>query len=284
MATRKFIDENALSHIALLIKQKYMAKEFKTGSTTDYKVLSDNNLTDELKTKILNAGSSSFTGNYEDLTNKPDLTVFAKSVDVTAQLNAAIANFLTETQIDAKITTATTNMATTSSVATAITTALADYYTKTEVDTKLADYAKTTEVTTAITNALKTYYTKTEVDTAITNATKDFITETAIDTKISTATNDMATNASVTTAINNAVKDITSFNYSIVTKLPATGVKGTIYLIANEGSAPNIYDEYIYVNGAFEKIGTTEIDLSGYQKTADLVPITNEEINTIFNS
>lgn len=88
----KILDNNGLSHLILLIKNMFVKKEFKTGSSSTYKVLSDNNLTDELVTKIQNAGDSTFSGNYNDLTNKPDLTVFAKSTDVTTAINTALAN------------------------------------------------------------------------------------------------------------------------------------------------------------------------------------------------
>lgn len=83
---------------------------------------------------------------------------------------------------------------------------------------------------------------------------------------ISTLTNDSGyQNASqVSSAIASAVGEITSFEYEVVQTLPATGEAGKIYLVANSGTAPNIYDEYIWVNNAFEKIGTTEMDLSNY--------------------
>jgi hypothetical protein len=62
------------------------------------------------------------------------------------------------------------------------------------------------------------------------------------------------------------INGITSFNYEIVTELPAIGQKGIIYLILNSASTEenNIYDEYLYVNNKYEKLGsfTTQIDLS----------------------
>lgn len=62
------------------------------------------------------------------------------------------------------------------------------------------------------------------------------------------------------------INGITSFNYEIVTELPAVGQKGIIYLILNSASTEenNIYDEYIYINDKYEKLGsfTTQIDLS----------------------
>ena len=51
--------------------------------------------------------------------------------------------------------------------------------------------------------------------------------------------------------------------------------------MANSGTGNNSYDEYIVVNGKAEKIGTTEVDLSGYIQKNDLVSITNAEIDQI---
>ena len=95
-----------------------------------------------------------------------------------------------------------------------------------------------------------------------------------IPTNVSAFTNDAnyQNSSQVQSAIATAVGDITSFDYQVVQTLPATGVKGTIYLVPNSGTSPNIYDEYIYVNNSFEKIGTTEIDLSDY--------VTNSELTT----
>lgn len=83
----------------------------------------------------------------------------------------------------------------------------------------------------------------------------------------------------VTAAINNAVGKITSFEYKIVASLPATteGKKGTIYLVAHSGSTnQNSYDEYIFLPAEgstaarYEKIGTTDIDLTPYAKKTDI--------------
>ena len=90
------------------------------------------------------------------------------------------------------------------------------------------------------------------------------------------------TASDVSTAINTAIAGITGIDYQIVQVLPATGEKGVIYLISNSGTSPNVYDEYIWVNNAFEKIGTTAVDLSGYVQYTDLVAYTNSEIDTIF--
>lgn len=89
------------------------------------------------------------------------------------------------------------------------------------------------------------------------------------------------TKAEVDAAIADAVGDITGFEYSAVASLPASGEKGVVYLVPNGGGAPNVKDEYIWVGEAFEKIGTTEVDLSGYLQTTDIEAITTAEIDEI---
>jgi hypothetical protein len=37
-------------------------------------------------------------------------------------------------------------------------------------------------------------------------------------------------------------------------------------------------------SGTFEKIGTTDIDLSGYVKTTDLTAITTDELNAMWSA
>jgi hypothetical protein len=87
--------------------------------------------------------------------------------------------------------------------------------------------------------------------------------------------------STVKTAVNNAVSGITSFEFKTVTSLPSSGSKGVIYLLSNGGSSPNQYDEYIWTGSAFEKIGTTAVDLSGYWAKTDLTALTNAEIDSI---
>lgn len=92
-------------------------------------------------------------------------------------------------------------------------------------------------------------------------------------------TGDVVSITDVNTALNNAVSGITSFEYKIVDSLPSTseGKKGTIYLVAHSGSTnQNSYDEYIFLpaegstSARYEKIGTTDIDLTPYAKKTDI--------------
>ena len=69
--------------------------------------------------------------------------------------------------------------------------------------------------------------------------------------------------------------------FDVVDALPATGEDKVIYLVPNGGSGDNSYDEYIWTGDAFEKIGTTEIDLSGYYTSAQTDTLLAEKQNTL---
>ena len=92
---------------------------------------------------------------------------------------------------------------------------------------------------------------------------------------------DAMTAEQITQAINDAIGSVTGISFEVVESLPATGEAGKIYLVAHAHGAKDQYDEYIYYNGAWEKIGSTDIDLSNYWNMDNLVAITNGEIDTI---
>ena len=86
----------------------------------------------------------------------------------------------------------------------------------------------------------------------------------------------------IDSAIQDALADITGFDFTIVQNLPVTGEKGVIYLIAHNHDVNDGYDEYIWINNGYEKLGHTDVDLSGYMETTDI--ITNTQIDTILGS
>lgn len=96
-----------------------------------------------------------------------------------------------------------------------------------------------------------------------------------------TKLNDYSTTAQMESAISTAVGNVSTISFSVVQSLPTKGNATTIYLVSNSGTGTNIYDEYIYVNSKWEKIGTTEVDLSGYVKSTDMSTLTNDEITKI---
>lgn len=88
-------------------------------------------------------------------------------------------------------------------------------------------------------------------------------------------------------AINEAVGSVVGVSFEIVTNLPTTGTPGTIYLIAHSHSDnQDIYDEYVWIPAQkkFEKIGNTDVDLSGYLLKTDIGEIGTTEMASLWDS
>lgn len=84
---------------------------------------------------------------------------------------------------------------------------------------------------------------------------------------------DAYTKTEANSAIATAVAGASHLKREIVTSLPdaASADANTIYMIAKANGAGNQkYDEYFLVDGAFEKIGDTEVDLTDYAKTTEV--------------
>lgn len=123
---------------------------------------------------------------------------------------------------------------------------------------------------------------KSDVSTKANTASPAFTgTPTAPTQAAGTNSTAIATTAFVAAAVASAVNGITGVKYQIVTSLPTSGAVGTIYLKAHSHGSGDAYDEYIWVDKAFEKIGSTDIDLSGYLKKSDVTAISNSEIDAM---
>ena len=172
-----YLDKTGLTQLWDKIKGKFVVKELKTDSESEYKVLSDNNLTDELKQKILNAGDSSFDGQYTSLTGKPSIeghelasgnqTAASLGLATPSDISTATADMATQTWVTEK------GYQTSTQVQQAITTATTDMATQTWVTSQ--NYATTSNVNTLITQAVSTVYTPkgslTDISTLTTLAT-----------------------------------------------------------------------------------------------------------------
>lgn len=93
--------------------------------------------------------------------------------------------------------------------------------------------------------------------------------KTEVPTKVSALTNDKGfkTESEVLALIQSSSK----LKKEIVTTLPSTGKEDVIYLIKDkDGQTGNVYTEYLWIGGAFEVIGSTKMDLSGYAKKTDI--------------
>lgn len=209
------IGENALSTILMLIKDKftgYVQKQFKTGSTSEYKTLTDNNLTDSLKSNY----DAAYT--HSQMDHAPANA--QENIIETVKVNGTALN-IENKAVDVPVPLLSTDLS--------------------------AD--------------------KTSVAKAATpKAVYDYVTS---------AINSVGLSFSI----------LSEGQYNADTGVPTVeGSNKYIYLVPDEDSTNDVYNEYIYVNGAFECIGKTAVDLSGYMKKEDLTEFTTEEVQAIWTS
>ena len=269
-----YMDKTGLTKLWAKIKDKFVLKEFKTGSSSEYKVLSDNNLTDALKEKILNAGDSTFDGQYTSLTGKPSI----EGHELASGNNTA----------------ASLGLATPTDVSNAVN----DMATQTWVNGQ--GFAKTSEVTQQITTATTDMATKAWVnqqnfatDSELTSATADMATQTWVQGQ------NYATTSSVNSLISAAVAGVYKAKGSVAfASLPALGSAtiGDVYNVTDQFSTTA---DFVEGTGKTYSAGTNVVcvdagsgskkwdilagfvDLSGYVAKTDMVAITEEEINEI---
>lgn len=73
------------------------------------------------------------------------------------------------------------------------------------------------------------------------------------------------TNFKTESEIQSMIEKASSLKKEVVTSLPATGKDDVIYLVKDpKGKDNNNYLEYLWLNGKYELIGSTQVDLSGY--------------------
>lgn len=214
---KDYSGSNTLSTLILLIKNTlngFAKKELKTGSESEYRTMTDNNLTDALKT------------NYD--------AAYSHSTNAHAPSDAQ-ANVIETVKVNG----------------TALT-----------VEQKAVDIAVPL-VSTDI-SADKT----SDAKTASAKAVYDYVA------------------AAIAGANGGMAKQIlVSGEYDETSGVPTVeGDENVIYFVPSGEEGNNVYKEYMYINGAFEFIGTTETDLTGYVKETDLSEITADEVNALWTS
>lgn len=117
-----------------------------------------------------------------------------------------------------------------------------------------------------------------------------------MDTAPTASSENYVTSGGVKTYVDNAIAAVKQFQYEVVSALPAASADtmGKIYLVADQHSSTDNYDEFITLNNegtyVWEKIGNTDIDLSGYVKNTTTIAgvdlkdnITKTELLTALN-
>ena len=250
-APYNYLDKTGLTNLWAKIKEKFVVKELKTDSDSEYKVLSDNNLTDELKQKILDAGDSSFDGQYTSLTGKPQIEghELASGNNTAASLGLATPTDVSNAVDDMATQTWVTSQGyqNASQVQSAVTTGTADMATKTWVGEQ--GYATTSNVNNLISQAVSTVYTPkgslADISTLITLATSGKV-------------GDVYNISSEFTTTNVFIEGIGK-NYPAGTNIVLVEVEGEKKWDVLAGS----------------------VGLSAYVKSSELIAITDTEINAI---
>lgn len=102
-----------------------------------------------------------------------------------------------------------------------------------------------------------------------------------------TATQGTNTSQIATTEfVQNAIANIGTEEFElikIVQVLPETGEPNKIYLVPiSEESESNKFNEFLWVNNAWEYVGTQSLNLEGYVKATDMEEITFDDIEQMF--
>lgn len=147
--------------------------------------------------------------------------------------------------------------------------ALKDYVTTGNLSKELANYVKSVNLVSMLDGKVDKATGKTLTSNDFTDSYKNKLDGLTKITKISQLTND--SNYVTDLKMQEALAKIKTLKKEVVDTLPATGQDDVIYLVKDaKGKANNVYLEYLWINGAFELIGSTEVDLSGYAKKSDL--------------
>lgn len=109
----------------------------------------------------------------------------------------------------------------------------------------------------------------------------NYVTDTGFANTLATALARYPTKEEVNSALSGATKR------EVVDVLPSVtdADPKAIYFVPVSGTQEedNIKDEYMLINGKWEKIGTTRIDLSGYWSKTELKAMTSAELTAILN-
>ena len=259
MAEKNYSSKNTLTYLLTLLKGKFdkkVDKEHKTGSESDYKVLSDNNLTDELLKKINDAGSSSFNGSFNNLTDIPTL-------DGTELKGALTKEGL---GLAGKEDIPTDNADLTNG---------AGYQTASDVEGILEGKKYQTEEQVEITITEKGYQTASDVEQTI--SSKKYQTEEQVEATITEKGYQTASDVEgiVNAKVASAYKYKGSVpNYDALTEKEDTAETGDVW------NTEDTEQNYGWTGEKWDPLGAT-FDTKKFVQTTDLVEITNEEIDAM---
>ena len=252
------VDENKNVDITMPTKLSDLSNDNNTVQDANY-VHTDNNYTTEEKTKL--AGLE----NYDDTTIKGDIAnIKAEQIQQNTDIsqNATNISSLQSTKANkSEIPTALKDLSDDSTHRVVTDTEKTTWNNKSDfsgnyndlsnkptIPTKTSDLSNDSGFITNAVNDLINYYKKTETYTQA--------------------------------EVNSLIGAISTMDIRVVETLPTQDISTTtIYLLPKQTTeTQNVYDEYIYVSNSWEQIGSTDVDLSGYQTKIDSTHKLNSDL------
>lgn len=254
------------------------------------KGLSTNDLTDELKAAYDEAEKNvivgvSVNGAAVSVSEARgvDITVPTKTSEITNDsdfaTNAAVAgSYYNKTEMDGTV------EGINGAIEAANKNVTDNYYDKTAMDGKVETINGA--IAAANKNVTDNYYDKTAMDATVerleqainagsTDVADNYYDKTTIDGKVSAIEEAVAAAAAgkVTVSIVDAIPAVESAQANVIYFVPRTN-----------DETNNIYDQYMLIDGVIEAVGSTEVNLAEYVKSADLNAISDDEIDGVLAS
>ena len=271
-----YVNLEGLEHLITGIKNKFVQKQ--TG-----KGLSANDFTNILKQKLDGIETGAQVNTVDSVNNKTgDIVITSDDIEFLSSVTGA-----TPTTIRAIIDDVIANdIAQDTEIGKKANTTYVDSQLGDKVDKVTGKGLSTQDFTTALRDKLNTIEAGAEtniIEVIKRNGTNLIVTDKEVDisvpTKFSELTNDK--NFKTESEIKTLINQLGKLKKEIVESLPAVGTAddNTMYLVASD----NGFAEWMVIEGVWEKLGdTSHIDLTGYVKKVDLVPITNDEIDAMW--
>lgn len=107
-----------------------------------------------------------------------------------------------------------------------------------------------------------------------------------IDSTMDDTSDKLATSKAIGDYVKDKISKIETLTRIIVDALPTSDIKTNVIYMLKKRTTPtgNLYDEYMYINNAWELIGSSNVDLSGYVKAEEMHELTSAEVETLFNA
>lgn len=271
-----YVNPEGLEHLITGIKNKFVQKQ--TG-----KGLSANDFTNILKQKLDGIETGAQVNTVDSVNSKTgDIVITSDDIEFLSSVTGA-----TPTTVRAIIDDVIANdIAQDTEIGKKANTTYVDSQLGGKVDKVTGKGLSTQDFTTALRDKLNAIEAGAEtniIEVIKRNGTNLIVTDKEVDisvpTKFSELTNDK--NFKTESEIKTLINQLGKLKKEIVESLPAVGTAddNTMYLVASD----NGFAEWMVIEGVWEKLGdTSHIDLTGYVKKVDLVPITNTEIDAMW--